>query len=220
MSRADTWWSEEPRRSAAEYACELAGDRFWRDPTRRLIGTHPDFPDVAWLLDLDVNTAHALVLSLSRMPEERRESFAEVFFEERGRWPTAIPADPRSLLAAAATVALLVVELAVDELRSERIVDLLVGAAQADDLTQTPETTLAELQKVITRVRFDINLESSDDARAAASLAVAEVLDPAGDVVDVKTVMARAAWAAVEHWETPYVLAFLLQLASIHVLQP
>ena len=82
MSRVDAWWSEEPRRSPAEYACELAGDRFWRDPKRRLIGTHPDFPDVAWLLDLDANVAHALVLVLSRMPAEGRRSFADVFFEE------------------------------------------------------------------------------------------------------------------------------------------
>jgi hypothetical protein len=75
------WWSEEPRRSPAEYAAELARDRFWRDEQRRLIGTHPDFPEVLMLLDLSEELAHGLVLILSRLPEERRKPFAEVFFD-------------------------------------------------------------------------------------------------------------------------------------------
>jgi uncharacterized protein (DUF2267 family) len=173
---------------------------------------------VAELLDLDASVAHALVLILSRLPKSRRRAFADVFFEERGLPRTAIPADPRIRLAVAATAALLVVELAMDELHGDRIVDLLVGTAQADDLTQTPDTTLAELRKVLARVRSDADLEDPDDSRAAASLAIAEVLDPAGDVVEVKAVMARAAWAAVNGWESPRVLALLLQLASIDIM--
>jgi hypothetical protein len=39
------------------------------------------------------------------------------------------------------------------------------------------------------------------------------VLNPAGDIVALKAVVARASWAAVESWEQPRLLAFLLQLA-------
>jgi hypothetical protein len=41
------------------------------------------------------------------------------------------------------------------------------------------------------------------------------VLDPAGDVVALQEVVARAAWAAVETWEPPRVLAFMLELDRI-----
>src|SRR6266849_322539 len=83
MSRFDVWWSEVPRRTPAEYATELARDRFWRDEQLRLIGTHPDFPEVVMFLDLNEELAHGLVLTLSRLPKERRQPFAEVFFDER-----------------------------------------------------------------------------------------------------------------------------------------
>ncbi len=214
MSRIDRWWSEEPRRSPAEYATELARDRFWRNEQQRLIGTHPDFPDAATLLGLNEELAHGLVLTLSRLPEDRRQPFAQVFFDESRGGRQEISNDARGRLAVAAIVALLVVDLAVDQLRSERIADLLSGAAQEDDLTCTPATTVVELQKAIARVRFDVELEDLSDPRAAASLAVAEVLIPAGDVVALKAVVAQAAWAAVESWEPPRVLAFLLQLAA------
>ena len=62
---------------------------------------------------------------------------------------------------------------------------------------------MSELRAAIARIL----LESSVDE---AALALAEVLDPAGDVVDLKAVLARSAWAAVETWEPPGVLAFLL----------
>jgi hypothetical protein len=199
------------RRSPAEYACELARDRFWRDERRRLMATHPDFPDVAMFLQLEEEVAHALVLVLSRLPEERRQPFAEGFFEERARGHPAAPTERGNPLAVAAAVALLVVDLAADELRSERIVDLLHGAAQGDDLTRTPEPALAELRKAIAHVRFDIGLEDPADPRGAASLAIAEVLDPSSDVVALQEVIARAAWAAVESWEPARVLRFLLE---------
>jgi hypothetical protein len=207
-------WLEEPRRSPAEYATELARDRFWRDERQRLIGTHPNFPDAAILLDLNEELAHALLLTLSRLPEERRLPFAQVFFDERHGGDKEVPNDPRQRLAVAASVALLVVDLAVDQLKRERIADLLSGAAQEDDLTRTPATAVVDIQKAVARVRFDIELEDPGDPRAAASLAVAEVLIPAGDVVALKMVVARAAWASVESWEPPRALAFLLQLAT------
>jgi hypothetical protein len=216
MSRFDRWWTEEPRRSPAQYATALARDRFWRDEQLRLIGTHPDFPDVTMLLDdLNEELAHGLVLTLSRLPEDHRTPFADVFFAEHRRGQTRIPNNPRRQLAAAAAVALLVRELAVAELRTERIADLLAGAAQEDDLTRTPASAVAEIQKAIARVRFDLELEDPIDPRAAASLAVAEVLNPAGEVVALKAVVARASWAAVESWEHPQVLAFLFQLALV-----
>ena len=214
MSRVDDWLSEEPRRSPAEYATELAGDRFWRDEQQRLIGTHPDFPEATWLLDLNDELAHGVLLVLSRLPEERRRPFADVFFAERRRSPREIPSDPAFRLKAAASVALLVVELAVDQVRNERITDLLTGAAQGDDLTHTPPSAVVHLQKAIARVRFSVELEDPADPHAAASLAIAEVLDPAGDVVALKAVVARASWAAVESWEASRVLGFLLQLAG------
>jgi hypothetical protein len=214
MSRFERWWAEDPRRTPAQYAAALARDRFWRDEQLRLIGTHPDFPDVTMLLDdLNEALAHALVLTLSRLPKDRREPFAEVFFAERPGGKRKIRNDRRHELAAAAAVALLVLELAVPELRGERIADLLEGAAQEDDLTRTPAAAVEEIQKAIARVRFDIELEDPSDPRAAASLAVAEVLNPAGEAVALKAVVARASWAAVESWEHPRVLAFLLQLA-------
>jgi hypothetical protein len=213
MSRFDAWWAEKPRRSPAEYATELARDQFWRDEHRRLLGTHPDSPDVEMLLDINVELAHGLVLALSRLPKERRRPLAEVFFDERRGGDQEIPNDPRVRLAAAAAVALLVLDLAVDALRNERITDLLAGAAQGDDLTSTPTAAVVELQKAIARVRLDVEIEDPGDPRGAASLAVAEVLNPAGDIVALKAVVARASWAAVESWEQPRLLAFLLQLA-------
>jgi hypothetical protein len=163
--------------------------------------------------NLNEELAHGLVLTLSRLPDDRREPLADVFFAEHRGGDREIGHDPRHQLAAAAAVALLVLELAVDELRTDRIADLLAGAAQEDDLTRTPASAVEDIQKAIARVRFDLELEDPSDPRAAASLAVAEVLNPAGEVVALKAVVARASWAAVESWEHPQVLAFLFQLA-------
>jgi hypothetical protein len=187
------------------YACTLARRRFWKDEQRRLIGTHPDWPDAAYFLELDEDLAHALVLVLSRLPAGRRRDFAESFYAERsGRyahrgadWPP---------LALAAAVVLEVVDLLEPEFRSELVLDLLHGAAQGDDLSRTPEPAVRELHKTIARIRSD----DSPDPRRAAALALAEVFDPASDVVDLKEVLARSAWAAVETWEPERVLGFLL----------
>ena len=213
MSRVDDWWSEKPRRSPAEYACELAEDRFWRDEQRRLIATHPDWPDAAQFLELEDELAHGFVLVLSRLPASRRADFAGTFYAERSRGHAGwVPSDPRVKLALAAAVVLLIIELATPDIRRERIVDLLRGAAQGDDLTRTPEPALTELRKAIARVRLDVELEDPSDPRAAASLAVAEVLDPSSEIVAVQEVVARAAWATVESREPPRVLGFLLEV--------
>src|SRR5919197_421182 len=140
MSRMDRWFAERP--SPAEIACALAGDKFWRDARLRLIGTHPDWPDAAWLLRLDEAVAHAFVLVLSRLPAARRRDFAEAFYARR-------------------------------------------------------DGSGAELSR---------------DSRERLALAVAETLDPAGDVVDAKEVFARVAWAAVETQATRDVLELVLEL--------
>jgi hypothetical protein len=215
MSPVEDWYSERPRRPPAAYACELAKHRFWRDEQRRLIATHHDLAEVAPLLELEGEPAHALVLVLSRLPKSRRRAFADAFYEERRR--TRSPIGSVASVSTAAAVALLVLELGGDELDTPRIRDLLQGAAQGDDLTWTPPPALAELRKAIARVRMDVELEDPAHPRGAAALAVAEVLDPAGEVVALQEVVARAAWAAVETWEAPRVLAFLLELDRIFV---
>jgi hypothetical protein len=212
MAPVEDWWSERPRRPPAAYACDLAKRRFWRDEQRRLIATDHDLLEVAPLLELEAELAHALVLVLSRLPKSRRRDFADVFYDERRRTRSIGRADP---LATASAVALLVLELAGDPLDTARIRDLLQGAAQHDDLTATPAPALAELRKAVARVRMDVDLEDPAHPRGAAALAVAEVLDPAGEVVALQEVVARAAWAAVETWEPPRVLGFMLELDRI-----
>jgi hypothetical protein len=142
----------------------------------------------------------------------RRADFAETFYAERSRNPGWVPSDPRVKLALAAAVVLLIVEFATPDIQCERIVDLLRGAAQGDDLIRTSEPALTELRKAIARVRLDVELEDPSDPRAAASLAVAEVLDPSSEVVAVQEVVARSAWATVERQEPPRVLGFLLEV--------
>jgi hypothetical protein len=193
---------------SAEIACSLARDRFWQDEQLRLIGTHPDWPDAADALELDEELAHALVLVLSRLPESRRRGFAEAFYEERHGGSARGPTDGAAQLALAAAVVLHVVDVLEPRLRSERVLDLLHGAAQGDDLTRTPEPAVSELRKTIAHIRFAAEPED-------AALALAEALDPASDVVDLKAVLARSAWAAVETWEAPRVLGFLLEVERL-----
>jgi hypothetical protein len=64
---------------------------------------------------------------------------------------------------------------------------------------------VTELRETVARIRFEAEPED-------AALALAEVLDPASAVVDLKAVLARAAWAAVNTWEPPRVLGFLLEV--------
>jgi hypothetical protein len=172
--------------------------------------------EVAPLLELEEELAHALVLVLSRLPKSRRRDFADVFYDERRRTRSSAYSigrpEPR---ATASAVALLVLELAGDELDTARIRDLLQGAAQGDDLTRTPAPALAELRKAVARVRMGVELGAPASPRGAAALAVAEVLDPAGEVVALQEVVARAAWAAAETWELPQVLAFMLELDRV-----
>jgi hypothetical protein len=212
MSRVDKWFSEEPRPRPAEVACRLARDKFWRDEQGRLLATHPDFPDVAVLLALPEELAHAVILVLSRVPQAGRLEFADRFYGARGRdragW---VDPDPARKLALAAQIALLVVELADPELRDERIVDLLEGAGQGHDLSRTPAATLDAAQRAVAESRFGAGgLNDPADPRAAATLAIAEVLFPAGDTVALQTVAARAAYAAVESWEVDRTIEFLV----------
>lgn len=216
MSRIDRWFSEQPRRPAAEIACLLARDRFWRDERGRLIGTHPDWPDAAHLLDLDEELAHTIVLVLSQLPAARRRGFADVFYEERHGHGTWLPGDARQRLSLAAAVVLSVVEV-VDrpEICNERVLDLLHGAAQGDDLTRTPWPALDVVRRAIARIRFEVEFDNPADPRGVAALAIAEVLDPASEIAGLKEVLARAAWAAVASWEPPRVLAFLLDVERL-----
>jgi hypothetical protein len=226
VARLEEWFAERPRRPAAEYACALALDRFWGDDRARLIGVHPDWPDATYLLGLDEEMAHALVLVLSRMPRAERLAFAETFLEERtyahsqSRLETAVrsklPSSHRSRVAVAAQVALLVLDLTESSaLQDETVVDLLRGAAQADDLTITPEPAVDRLRTAVATVRFDPALEDESNPHAVASLAVVEVLDPSSDGVAVKEVLARAAFATVECRSKAQTLGFLLQTDGI-----
>jgi hypothetical protein len=109
-------------------------------------------------------------------------------------------------------VALLVVDLAGPDLQDERIVDLLRGMAQGDDLARTPEPAVRELRNAIAKTRFDVELEDPSNPHAAAAHAIVEVLDPAGDVVALQAVLAWAALAVVESWESSRSLGFLLHV--------
>src|ERR671930_673548 len=205
MSRMDRWFAERP--SPAEIACALAGDKFWRDARLRLIGTHPDWPDAAFLLRLDEAVAHAFVLVLSGLPAARRRDFAEAFYARRDGSGEELSRDSRERLALAAAAVLGLGELLDDPaIADARTVDLLHAAAQQDDLTQTPGSAVDELRNRIARIRLNVEFEDPADPRGAAALAVAETLDPAGDVVDAKEVFARVAWAAVETQATRDVL--------------
>jgi hypothetical protein len=233
VSRLQRWFEEDPPRSPAEYACELARDRFWREEQARLIGVHPDFPDVTYLLGLGEEIAHALILILSRIPADQQLPFAEVFFDERRggyevraasdfgrRLDAALRSAPsrnlRLRLAAGAELALLVVDLAAtDALRDELIIDLLRGAAQGDDLTLTSAPAVELLRKTIARVRLDPAVEDNADPRAVAAHAIVEVLDPSSEVVAVKEVLARAAYATVECRERSAALGFLFEADRI-----
>jgi hypothetical protein len=196
----------------AELACRLARDRFWRDERRCLGGTHPDWPEAAYFLELPEEVAHAFVLVLSRLPAALRRSFAERFYEQRRpsvRTGGALPARLRP--AVAAQIALAVLDLAGDTaFPEERVVDLLHGRAQGDDLTQTPATALEALTIALEHARAQPadGLEPAD----AVAIAVAEVLAPSSGDVDLKEILAHAALATVEAREPAATLRFLLDV--------
>jgi hypothetical protein len=195
-----------------ELACALAADRFWRDETARLIGSHPDWPDAAFFLDIEEAIAHAFVLALSQLRSGERLGFARAFYAEHPAWNgRGFDDDPPSPLAIAASAALRVVDLAAcAAVQDERIVDLLQGAAQGDDLTSSSSTAVDHLRRAVARVRFDPRLEDPADPHAVAALAVVEVLDPASEVVAVQEVLARAAFATVECRTRPETIDFLV----------
>jgi hypothetical protein len=217
VSRFDKWFSEEPRRPPAEIACLLARDRFWNDERQRLIGTHREWPEVpGLLLDLTEELAHALVMVLSRLPAAGRRGFADAFYEQRRSGPSSLPDDDRRRLAAGAAIVLKVAEIIDDPvIYDERTLDLLHGAAQGDDLGRTPAPAVAALGEKITRIRVDFEFDDPADPGGAAALALAEVLAPSSAVIDLKEVLARAAWAVVETLEAPGVLRFLLEVDHV-----
>jgi hypothetical protein len=209
MTRVDEWWSEQPRRDPVEYALELARARVWRDE-RRFVRTVADVEDSAPLLELDAGFAHAFVLVLSQLPEAARRPFAQSFYAQRARTTTTERYDPLSVGAA---VGLLILELTEQpDLQAPRIVDLLEGAAQGDDPALTPEPALAEIRKIVARIRLDLDLEDESAPHAAAAIAVAELLDPSSGMVPLQEVVVRAAWAAVRSWGPANVLRFLLDV--------
>jgi len=214
MSRIDEWFSEEPRRPPAEIAFLLARNRFWKDERQRLIGTPRDWPEVAeLLLDLTEELAHAFVMVLSRLPPAHRRGFADAFYEQRRSSATGLPDDDRTRLAAAAAIVLNMADIVNDPvIYGERMLDLLHGAAQADDLTRTPAPAVAALGKAIGRIRVEFEFDDPADPRGSAALALAEVLDPSSGVIDLKEVLVRSAWAVVETQEAPGVLRFLLEV--------
>jgi hypothetical protein len=200
------------RVAPAELAARLARARVWQDE-RRFVRTVPAVEDAAPLLELDERLAHAFVLVLSQLPVATRQPFAERFYAARTGTTRAYPRDP---LAIGAAVGLLILELVDDRsARDPRIIDLLQGAAQGDDPALTPEPALAEIRKTVARIRLDLDLEDQSDPRAAATLAVAELLDPSSGVVPLQEILARAAWAAVRSWEHERVLEFLLEVDEL-----
>jgi hypothetical protein len=211
VSRLENWLDEEPRRTAADYACDIARDAFWRDERSRLISAHPDWPEIAYLLGLGEAVAHALVLVLSRLPVAERLPFAERFFERR--LPLHGRAGEADRLTVAAQIALLVLDLTA--LRDDAIVDLLQGAAQGDDLTATPAPAVVRLQKAIATIRFDPAFEDETDPHAVATIAAIEVLDPSSDEIAVPEIVARAAFAAVECRPREEAVSFLVEAERI-----
>ena len=101
------------------------------------------------------------------------------------------------------------------EVCDERTLDLLRGAAQGDDLTRTSAPAVDALRKAIARIRFDVANDDLSDPRGAAALAVAEVLDPSSELVDLKEVLARCAWAIVETQESSSALGYLLDVERL-----
>jgi hypothetical protein len=156
------------------------------------------------------------VLVLSRLPESHGRGFADSFYAAReGRAPELSEERPATLALAAAIVQRVVELVRRPDVCTERVLDLLQGAAQGDDVTRTPDTTVAEVRKAVARIRFDVDFEDPADPRGAAAHALAEVLDPSSDVVALQEILARCAWAAVNAWEPRRVLAFLLDVERL-----
>ena len=199
----------------AAHALELAAADLFAPDAALFTTTVPEIEEAAPLLELEVELAHALVLVLSALPEVARGSLASAFYDRRGR--DSAPAfgltDPVARLAAAAATAALVLEVARrPELQTPRVVDLLAGAAQRDDVSLTPVPALLEMRDVVARARADTALDDPLAARSAATTAVLEVLDPSSGEVALQEIVLRATWAALRSWDTGRLLEFLLAL--------
>lgn len=218
MSRIDSWFAESPRRAAAEYACELVRRPLWRKDETRFVRTVPDVEELAEpFLAVEVELAHALLLVLEQLPRGARRPFADEFYARRGRDGAAwAPSSEQARLRAGAGIALLVVDLAeAPELRNERLLDLLAGAAQGDDVSAAPPAAVAAVAAAVARARTDPALADELEPAGAAAHAVAEVLDPSSGIVAVQEVAVRAAWAAVRSWEPARVLELLLAIDAV-----
>jgi hypothetical protein len=225
MSRIDQWLSENPDLSAPELACRLARDRFWKDEQQSLIRTHPEMPDAAYMLGLDEEVAHALLLVLSRLRASERQAFAQAFYEQRqGGSDFPVPRryegasrhrptlDPEARVSLGAALVLQVLELIeLPATSREQVVDLLRGAAQGDDLARAPATALERLSSAIAPIRPGTG-ESTD-----AQIVLAEVLTPSSGVVDLREVLARCAFTAVDSWEPHRVVDFLVDAERLIV---
>lgn len=209
----EDWWADDPRRPPADYAVALAAAQALRPDEDLFLTTDEDVQEYASFLELEPELAHALVLVLRNAPKARRRELAAAFYSARRNVRM-----PRSPLAMAATAAAGVVELAEPpSLRSERVVDLLTGAAQGDDLTSLPKPTADELGALLSAaVR---NLASSDplDPGGAAGRAVIEVLAPASGDVEPQEVLLRATWAALRSWSEAAVVRLLVEVDSVAV---
>ena len=77
---------------------------------------------------------------------------------------TAYPADARTRLAVSAAIALQVVEIIQrPDIHNERILDLLHGAAQGDDLTRSSPTAVGEVKKAVARIRLDLAFDDPSE---------------------------------------------------------
>ena len=217
MTRVDRWWSESPRRPPAEYACELARSCAWPVPEVVFVTTVPDPEEAAPLLELEIELAHAPVLVLSQLPGSLRRAFADSSYAERDRRSRESRRfDPEAKLAIAAAVALLVANVTGRaDLRDVRMLDLLQGAAQGDDLSQTPEPTRERIAEVVARARLDVAREDALTPTVAATTAIVEVLDPSSETVALQEVVLRATWAVLQTSALQGVTEFLLSLDEI-----
>jgi hypothetical protein len=214
VSRVDEWWSDQPRQAPAEYTTRLARKRVWRDVERSFIATVPDLEDVSFLLQADVELAHALVFVLSRLPKVEAREFADHFYERRtGCFRTATHLSTGSRAAAVALMVLPLTQRA--DLANDRIADLLTAIQQSDDLSLTPPAAVEEVQRAVARARLDLDLEDQLDPRAAATTAVIEVLDPSSGMPALQEIVMRATWATLQTTGIAGVLEFLLDVDAL-----
>jgi hypothetical protein len=223
MPSFEAWWAEEQLRPPADYAVELAAARTLRPSDQLFLATDRDVEEHAAFLDVEPELAHALVLALRDRPKARRLELAIAFYAARRQSGRRDPLDwepppRRPALAVGATAAARVVELAEPpSLREERVVDLLTGAAQGDDLTSLPQPAAAELGRVLSAAVSDLASSDPLEPGAAAGRAVVEVLAPASGEVGLQEVLLRATWAALRSWDDAAVLALLVETDAAYV---